>query len=47
MLQANFINKQTKLLFVYIKLLDFADFAVHADNSRIGPFTIQVLNLTQ
>ena len=29
----------------YIKLLNFADFAVQAVNSRIGPFASQVLNL--
>ena len=29
----------------YIKLLDFADFAVQAANSRIGPFASRVLNL--
>ena len=28
-----------------IKLLDFADFAIQAANSRIGPFESQVLNL--
>ena len=27
---------------IYIKLLDFADFAVHAANSRIVPFASQV-----
>ena len=31
----------------YIKLLDFADFAVQAANSRIGPFASRILNLTQ
>ena len=31
----------------YIKLLDFADFAVQAANSRIGPFSSRVLNLTR
>ena len=29
----------------YIKLLDFADFAVQSANSRIGPFASRVLNL--
>ena len=32
---------------IYIKLLDFADFAVQAANSRIGPFASRVLNLSQ
>ena len=30
---------------LYIKLLDFADFAVQTANSRIGPFASPVLNL--
>ena len=32
---------------IYIKLLDFVDFAVQSANSGIGPFASQVLNLTQ
>ena len=37
--------KTRQLIIGYIKLLDFADFAVHAANSRIGPFASRVLNL--
>ena len=40
-------NKRAPSDWTYIKLLDFADFAVHAANSRIGPFASQVLNITQ
>ena len=32
---------------MYIKLLDFVDFAVQSANSGIGPFASRVLNLTQ
>ena len=32
---------------LYIKLLDFVDFAVQPANSRIGLFASGVLNLTQ
>ena len=32
---------------LYIKLLDFMDFAVEAAKSGIGPFASRILNLTQ
>ena len=39
------VIKAEMIFTLYTKLLDFADFAVQAANSKIGPFASRVLNL--
>ena len=47
--QTFFANHKLNIrhMWLYIKLLDFLDFAVQAAKSRIGPFASRILNLTQ